>query len=145
MVFASQLSHIALRVETIQRHSVEKNLEHSLELENARKSHDKLALDLIDICDLIELVKKDREKIAADESRVINKIERRIERVLAAMNVKKIEFADNLIRENAVKVISTEVVTGMAKGTILQTYRQGYILGERVLRPAEVAVCSNQR
>ncbi len=70
----------------------------------------------------------------------IELIERKLQSILDAEGLKRIEAKGELFDPNFHEAISTEPVDGMESGRIVAVVRNGYMLGDRVIRPAQVRV-----
>ncbi len=70
----------------------------------------------------------------------IELIERKLQSILDAEGLKRIEAVGELFDPNFHEAISTEPVDGMESGRIVAVVRNGYMLGDRVIRPAQVRV-----
>ena len=65
---------------------------------------------------------------------------RKLQTVLEAEGLKRIEAEGQKFDPNFHEAISQEPVEGVESGTVLAVIRNGYMLGERVIRPAMVRV-----
>jgi molecular chaperone GrpE len=65
---------------------------------------------------------------------------RKLQSVLEAEGLKRIEAEGQKFDPNFHEAISSEPAEGVESGTILSVIRNGYMLGERVIRPAMVRV-----
>jgi molecular chaperone GrpE len=65
---------------------------------------------------------------------------RKLESILDAEGIKKIEAMGQKFDPNFHEAASLEAAEGVESGTVLGVIRNGYILGERVIRPAMVRV-----
>ena len=82
-----------------------------------------------------------RERPAQDPwSEGIELIQRKLQSILDAEGLKRIEAEGELFDPNFHEAISTEPVDGLESGRIVAVVRNGYMLGDRVIRPAQVRV-----
>jgi len=65
---------------------------------------------------------------------------RKLQAILEAEGLKRIEAEGQPFDPNFHEAISQEPVEGVKSGTVLSVIRNGYMLGERVVRPAMVRV-----
>jgi molecular chaperone GrpE len=70
----------------------------------------------------------------------IELIFRKLQTILEAEGVKRIEAEGQKFDPNFHEAISQEPAEGVESGTVLTVIRNGYMLGERVIRPAMVRV-----
>ena len=67
-------------------------------------------------------------------------VARRLTTLLDQMGVRQIGTAGEPFDPHRHEAITTEVRTDVPEGTILHVIQPGYVLGERVIRPAQVSV-----
>jgi molecular chaperone GrpE len=72
----------------------------------------------------------------------IELIRRKLESILEAEGVKRIEAEGAFFDPNFHEAISQEPVAGAETGRILEVLQHGYVLGDRVIRPAQVRVAA---
>jgi molecular chaperone GrpE len=65
---------------------------------------------------------------------------RKLQSILEAEGIKRIEAVGQMFDPNFHEAISQESVEGVECGTVLGVVRNGYMLGEQVIRPAMVRV-----
>ena len=65
---------------------------------------------------------------------------RKLQTILEAEGIKRIEAEGQKFDPNFHEAISQDPVEGVESGTVVQVIRNGYILGDRVIRPAMVRV-----
>jgi molecular chaperone GrpE len=70
----------------------------------------------------------------------IELIERKLRSILEAEGVKRIEAQGALFDPNFHEAISQEPVDGVESGRVVAVVQNGYMLGERVIRPAQVRI-----
>jgi molecular chaperone GrpE len=70
----------------------------------------------------------------------IELIQRKLQAILEAEGVKRIEAEGALFDPNLHEALAQEPVDGAETGRIIQVTQQGYTLGDRVIRPAQVRV-----
>ena len=70
----------------------------------------------------------------------IELIERKLRSILEAEGVKPIEAQGAIFDPNFHEAISLEPVDGVESGRVVAVVQNGYMLGERVIRPAQVKV-----
>ncbi len=70
----------------------------------------------------------------------IDLIKRKLQSILDAEGLKRIEAEGQPFDPNFHEAISTEPVDGMESGLVVAVVRNGYLLGDRVIRPAQVRV-----
>jgi len=70
----------------------------------------------------------------------IELIYRKLQSILEAEGIKRIEAEGKMFDPNFHEAISQEPAEGVESGTVLAVIRNGYMLGERVIRPAMVRV-----
>ncbi len=96
-------------------------------------------LDVVD--DLERALKNCPPELAATEwAQGIELIYRKLLSIMEAEGVTKIEAEGQLFDPNLHEAISHEEVEGFSEGQIIEVVKQGYLVGERVLRPAMVRV-----
>jgi len=67
-------------------------------------------------------------------------VERKLFSTLELAGLKPIEAVGKPFDPNIHEAVSTEPVEGVEHGTVVEEYRKGYMLGDRVLRPSMVKV-----
>lgn len=72
----------------------------------------------------------------------IELIQRKLKAILEAEGVKRIEAEGAPFDPNFHEAIAEEPVDGAESGTVVAVTQQGYILGDRVIRPAQVRVAA---
>jgi molecular chaperone GrpE len=70
----------------------------------------------------------------------IDLIKRKLQSILEAEGVKRIEAEGAVFDPNFHEAISTEPVDGLESGRVVAIVQNGYMLGDRVVRPAQVRV-----
>ncbi len=70
----------------------------------------------------------------------IELIRRKLQSLLEAEGIKRIEAEGEAFDPNFHEAISTEPVDGMESGRVVAVVQNGYMLGDRVIRPAQVRV-----
>jgi molecular chaperone GrpE len=70
----------------------------------------------------------------------IELIQRKLQSILEAEGLKRIEAEGEVFDPNYHEAISTEPVDGMESGRVVAVVQNGYTLGDRVIRPAQVRV-----
>lgn len=70
----------------------------------------------------------------------IELIRRKLNALLEAEGLKRIEAEGEIFDPNFHEAISTEPVDGMESGRVVAVVQNGYMLGDRVIRPAQVRV-----
>jgi molecular chaperone GrpE len=70
----------------------------------------------------------------------IDLIYRKLQAILEAEGLKRIEAEGQLFDPNFHEAILQESVEGMESGRIISVVQNGYMIGERVIRPAQVKV-----
>jgi molecular chaperone GrpE len=70
----------------------------------------------------------------------IDLIYRKLKSILEAEGVQRIEAEGQPFDPNFHEAVSQEPVEGVESGTVIGVIQQGYMLGERVIRPAQVRV-----
>ncbi len=70
----------------------------------------------------------------------IELIQRKLQAILEAEGVKRMQVEGALFDPNFHEAISLEPVDGVESGRVVGVVQNGYMLGERVLRPAQVKV-----
>lgn len=84
-----------------------------------------------------------QERPATDSwSDGIELIRRKLQAIVEAEGLKRIEAEGQPFDPNFHEAISTEPVDGMESGRIVAVVQNGYMLGDRVIRPAQVRVSS---
>ncbi len=82
-----------------------------------------------------------QERPAEDSwSAGIELIRRKLQSILDAEGLKRIEAEGQAFDPNFHEAISTEPVDGMESGRVVAVVQNGYMLGDRVIRPAQVRV-----
>jgi len=87
-------------------------------------------LGMFEIFDMMEILNKENSWIYYD------KIHRKITIALKRFHI--VEISEKTVVPGKVKVLKKEMIDGMAEGTILEVSKKGYVLKDKVLRPAEV-------
>jgi molecular chaperone GrpE len=72
----------------------------------------------------------------------IELIQRKLQGILDAEGVKRIEAVGSGFDPNFHEAISQEPVEGAESGQVVEVMQQGYMLGDRVIRPAQVRVAA---
>ncbi len=72
----------------------------------------------------------------------IELIRRKLQSIFEAEGLKRIEAEGQPFDPNFHEAISTEPVDGMESGRVVAVVQNGYMLGDRVIRPAQVRVSS---
>lgn len=96
----------------------------------------------LDVLDDLERALKNRplEGDGAEWAAGIELIYRKFLNVLDAENVKVMQAVGQQFDPNLHEAISHEEVEGIPEGQIIEVIKQGYIMGDRILRPALVRV-----
>ncbi len=90
---------------------------------------------------LDDLERAMQERPAEDPwSEGIDLIRRKLQTILDAEGLKRMEAEGEVFDPNYHEAISTEPVDGMESGRIVAVVQNGYMLGDRVIRPAQVRV-----
>ncbi len=90
---------------------------------------------------LDDLERAMQERPAEDSwSEGIELIKRKLQSILEAEGLKRIEAEGEVFDPNFHEAISTEPVDGMESGRVVAVVQNGYMLGDRVIRPAQVRV-----
>jgi molecular chaperone GrpE len=72
----------------------------------------------------------------------IELIQRKLLLILEAEGVRRIEAEGTLFDPNVHEAISQEPIDGAESGSVVAVTQQGYMLGDRVIRPAQVKVAA---
>jgi molecular chaperone GrpE len=72
----------------------------------------------------------------------IELIQRKLQAILEAEGVKRIEAEGRQFDPSFHEAISQEPVEGAESGQVVEVMQQGYMLGDRVVRPAQVRVAA---
>lgn len=72
----------------------------------------------------------------------IELIQRKLQAILDSEGVKRIEAEGAAFDPNFHEAISQEPVDGFESGQVVEIMQQGYMLGDRVIRPAQVRVAA---
>ena len=107
--------------------------------QNAAGSILKRFLDILDDLDRA-LKKQPQEKEGVEWAAGIELVYRKFLNVLEAEGVNAIDAEGKEFDPNLHEAISHEEFEGVAGGQVIEVVKQGYLLGERVLRPAVVRV-----
>ncbi len=92
---------------------------------------------------LDDLERAMQERPAEDPwSEGVDLIRRKLQTILEAEGLKRIEAEGEVFDPNYHEAISTEPVDGMESGRIVAVVQNGYMLGDRVIRPAQVRIAS---
>src|SRR5574340_11873 len=67
-------------------------------------------------------------------------IQRKLQGILEVEGVKRIEAMDSQFDPNFHEAVAQEPVEGAESGQVIEVMQQGYMLGDRVIRPAQVRV-----
>ncbi len=96
----------------------------------------------LEVLDDLELALKNapQEGEGAEWAKGIELICRKLRHILEAEGVRPIEAEGQFFDHNLHEAISHEEAEGFESGQIIEVVRQGYLLGDRVLRPALVRV-----
>jgi molecular chaperone GrpE len=72
----------------------------------------------------------------------IDLIQRKLQAILQTEGVQRIEAEGAIFDPNFHEAISQEPVDGVESGRVVAVVQQGYVLGDRVIRPAQVRVAA---
>jgi molecular chaperone GrpE len=72
----------------------------------------------------------------------IELIQRKLQAILEAEGITRIEAEGTPFDPNLHEALSQEPVDGAESGVVVEVMQQGYMLGDRVLRPAQVRVAA---
>lgn len=100
-----------------------------------------LFLELLEVADALESLLESLEKNPEFLQRLpksIGRVRRQLLNVLGKRQVLPIELQDNQLDFNLCRVVDREVRTDLPEQTITKTVRQGFRLGEKILRPTEI-------
>lgn len=104
-----------------------------------------LFLELLEVADALESLLEYLEKNPEPNLEFIQRlpksvgaVRRKFLSVLGKRQVSPIELQDNQLDFNLCRVVDREVRTDLPDQTITKTVRQGFRLGEKILRPAEI-------
>lgn len=115
-----------------------KRLERDREVDQVMMKGD-IIRKVLPILDDLERALRDRP--AADSwSDGIDLIVRKLQGILEAEGLKRIEAEGQVFDPNFHEALATEPVDGMESGRVVAVVRNGYMLGDRVIRPAQVRV-----
>jgi molecular chaperone GrpE len=74
----------------------------------------------------------------------IKQIERQLENLLEEAGLKKVVTVGQNFDHNMMEAVSYEPHPGIPEGLVIEEYESGYVLGEKVVRPAKVRVSSGK-
>lgn len=96
----------------------------------------------LDVLDDLERALKNRpeEGVGADWAAGIELIYRKLAAILESEGVKRMKVDGQSFDPNLHEAISHEPHDGLESGQIIEVVKQGYLIGDRVLRPAMVRV-----
>ena len=96
----------------------------------------------LEVADDLERALKNRpqDKEGAEWANGIELIYRKLLAIMEAEGVKVMDVSGQTFDPNLHEAISHEEVEGYSEGEIIEVVKQGYLLGDRVLRPALVRV-----
>jgi len=96
----------------------------------------------LEVADDLERALKNRpqDKEGAEWANGIELIYRKLLAIMEAEGVKVMDVSGQTFDPNLHEAISHEEVEGYSEGEIMEVVKQGYLLGDRVLRPALVRV-----
>ena len=69
-------------------------------------------------------------------------IQRKLQGILEAEGVKRIEAVGSQFDPNFHEAVAQEPAVGVESGRVIEITQQGYLLGDRVIRPAQVRVAA---
>lgn len=72
----------------------------------------------------------------------IELIQRKLQGILEAEGVKRIEAMSSQFDPNFHEAVAQEPAEGAESGQVIEVMQQGYMLGDRVIRPAQVRVAA---
>lgn len=115
--------------------------------ERARDAGDSLLLKVIALADDFDLAVAHVPPEAQGSPWVegIVAIDRKIRSLLESEGIKPMQAEGQQFDPNEHQAISYEETSDLPDGTVLQVLQQGYIIRDRILRPALVAVARNDR
>ena len=109
-----------------------------------RYANQSLLEDLLPVIDNFEM---GMQAAAQDKSSMIyigmDMVRRQLNDFLAAQGVTEIPAEGKMFDPNVHEAVSHEVADGAEDGTILRAHRRGFMLRDRLLRPATVVVAKN--
>jgi molecular chaperone GrpE len=115
--------------------------------ESAGRANDALLLRVVGLVDdfdlAIEHVPEEARNTAWLEG--IGAIDRKLRQVLESQGVKPMQAEGQPFDPREHQAISYEDTTEAPDGTVLRELQRGYYIGDRILRPAFVAVASNEQ
>ena len=110
-----------------------------------RYANQSLLEDLLPVIDNFEM---GMQAAAQDKSSMIyigmDMVRRQLNDFLAAQGVTEIPAEGKIFDPNVHEAVSHEVVPGNEDGTVLRVHRRGFMLRDRLLRPATVVVAKNE-
>jgi len=111
-------------------------------LETIERAAESVLRDLLPVLDDLEraLDAEPGNEAAASYRRGVELIHRQLTELLTRRGVRPIETVGKDFDPHLHQAVSSEPVPGAREGEIVQELRRGYMLGERLLRPAMVKV-----
>ncbi len=115
--------------------------------DTARYAISRFAGDILSVADNLQRALESVPKAALEGNEFLTKLvdgvgatERELVNVLAKNGLKKLDPADQIFDANFHEVLFEMEAPGKPAGTVVQVLQPGYTIGDRLLRPARVAV-----
>ena len=128
------------------------NLKNGIEQKDLEK-HDQLkdiSLSIIDILDSFERVEEGLIEKGLDKNEEVFKtmkryktIQKKLLNLLLKYGITKIEFPDNRLIIGQCEVVDTEIDSSKVNDEIITIVRNGYIIGEELIRAAQIIIVKN--
>ncbi len=113
-------------------------------------SNEQLFLELLEIFDMLEssidyFLKTDRVLTEREIQRLpksLATIQSKLIAILGRRQVEKIEIDDTILDSNLCQIVDTQIDSNLTAPVVTKTIRQGFKIGDMLLRPVEVTIDS---
>ena len=136
------IKYIEIRVSELQKSHVSLQEAHKDAQHHFEHDRDAAALQIIDILDMIETVKFNRDfnrEVNPNAHFTLKKIEKKLTEILRHWKIQAILLNEGQLQAGKTRVLETRKVSeGISTGTIIEVCRKGYQRGDKTIRPADV-------
>ncbi len=128
--WVGSIREISDRIVHLQKLTVQQSESQADDRKQFERKYDSLCLGLVEVLDLVERLN------SVEGNDDLSKVTRRLQSVLKAQKIQIIDPSG--LTPGLVKVLDTRSVASEPDAKVLEICRQGYFIGERILRCAEV-------
>lgn len=135
-----------------QKRLVELTSEVDTSKKRCQEAEEDFLLELFGVADAFENIfnhlaekQPSRDKATQRAIKSFQAIQRKLLRILADKGAVQITLLDNKAQIGLCQIIETRMVTDQDEGTILAIIKNGYLYGDKVLRPMEVVTVANKK